>query len=633
MKKIVVILLLISQALSGMADRIYVMNSNGYNKAGPELITAIKNNGHTVVENNSSPWVLPSGFSSTLTDPSGGYDWLCFFGTYNFSGLASQIKSFIDEGGKVFYQYEVSCCTQSSSAVATILSSLTGKSISPNSNAFIAINSKKSAYTADGIGCCVSFVGNAYKGLDNLPVENQLRATSIASGSYPDITTCYNFGFQFATKDFVSSANRGAIMGLGDVNVWYDSDEPFWGGGTTPVNTDIVDYIFPNNQSTCYAFPPGYIDSTYTRNRGNTVMRYDTTVCNQSSLFIDKTTPNATYLWSDGSTNATLNITQSGVYWVDVTIENCTARDSIIVTFMNFTGSGWADTTLCLGDSLILNPTVPNASYFWHDNSTNSTFLVKQEGFYWVESTVDGCVMKDSINVYYNASAVVELGPDTILCFGEELKLDLPINNASFLWQDNSSDSVYQVTGSGKYWVEVKVDNCTSSDTIEVAVLDDFEVDLGVDTTLCNGADLLLDVSIDDATYLWNDNSMQSVKTVSKQGLYWVEVAVNRCKEVDSILVQIEDCDCKIFIPNAFTPNVDHLNEKFPPLTECPIKEYMLVIYNLWGEKIYESTSLSNPWDGTYMGKICQNGAYLYRISYMQNGLRKSSNGQVYLLR
>lgn len=257
-KKIFALLITFVFALSSYADRIYVMNASGYNSAKPELIDAMISLGHTVVENNFDLDNLPVGFTSSCADPINGYDWLCFFGDEDNTDLINEIQAFIDSGGKVFYQYEVSCCISSSTSVASILSSLTGLTITPNVNDYIAVNlSPNNPGFEASISCCATFKGNAYKGLDGLPLANQLLTTSNLNGSMPLIENCLNFGFSFSTTDFVGTADRGVIIGLGDYNLWYDGGEPFVYGGTIPINTQLVEFIFPNNSSSCFAYPPG----------------------------------------------------------------------------------------------------------------------------------------------------------------------------------------------------------------------------------------------------------------------------------------------------------------------------------------------------------------------------------------
>ena len=320
-------------ALAARADRVYIMNSSGYNTCETQLSTAIANNGHTVVVNTvTGTPTLPTGFTSTCIDSVNGYDYLCFFGTANFSSLLTDIQAFIDVGGKVFYQYEVSCCTQASSSVATILSGLTGLGITTNSNSYIALASPV-GWEAVDINCCVTIKGNAYKGLDGLPVANQLEATANLNSSTPAVSNCTNFGCFFHTTDFVGTANKGGFIGLGDYNAWHDGDEPFSNGGSTPVNTALVNFFFPNDTSTCYLFPPGCLeslsvstDSTLLVDIGN-----DTTLCNGDSLLLDATTSGSTYVWQDGSTNSTMMASLPGIYWVTVT--NSCEQGQIVSSF------------------------------------------------------------------------------------------------------------------------------------------------------------------------------------------------------------------------------------------------------------------------------------------------------------
>jgi gliding motility-associated-like protein len=57
---------------------------------------------------------------------------------------------------------------------------------------------------------------------------------------------------------------------------------------------------------------------------------------------------------------------------------------------------------------------------------------------------------------------------------------------------------------------------------------------------------------------------------------------------------------CKIYCPNAFTPNGDGLNDFFTPIANEPIETYRLIIRNRWGTIVYESDDISIAWDGYY---------------------------------
>jgi gliding motility-associated-like protein len=106
--------------------------------------------------------------------------------------------------------------------------------------------------------------------------------------------------------------------------------------------------------------------------------------------------------------------------------------------------------------------------------------------------------------------------------------------------------------------------------------------------------------------------------------------------EPQVISVSNEDCSpvrSKIFYPNAFTPNGDNLNDRYVTPSEY-IKEYQIMIFNRWGEKVYESYDLTQNWDGTYQGKEAQMDAYaVVVITTGVDNIRRVHHGTVTLLR
>ncbi|MBL4624772.1 MAG: gliding motility-associated C-terminal domain-containing protein [Flavobacteriales bacterium] len=86
-------------------------------------------------------------------------------------------------------------------------------------------------------------------------------------------------------------------------------------------------------------------------------------------------------------------------------------------------------------------------------------------------------------------------------------------------------------------------------------------------------------------------------------------------KEIRSISNAVEVIpDIFLYVPNAFTPNEDGLNDSFGALG-YGVKKYYLGIYNRWGELIFESHNINKQWNGTYEGKKVLPGTYVYNIS------------------
>ncbi|REJ80839.1 MAG: gliding motility-associated C-terminal domain-containing protein [Bacteroidetes bacterium] len=86
-----------------------------------------------------------------------------------------------------------------------------------------------------------------------------------------------------------------------------------------------------------------------------------------------------------------------------------------------------------------------------------------------------------------------------------------------------------------------------------------------------------------------------------------------------------------IYIPNAFTPNGDGLNDTFGVKGEG-IKNFRLFIYNRWGEKIFETSNPNEHWDGYYGGRPAEQGTYVYQVFASGIG-KKARNGSVTLVR
>jgi gliding motility-associated-like protein len=92
--------------------------------------------------------------------------------------------------------------------------------------------------------------------------------------------------------------------------------------------------------------------------------------------------------------------------------------------------------------------------------------------------------------------------------------------------------------------------------------------------------------------------------------------------------------DEKVFIPEVFTPNADNLNELFKPFGVRFFSEYRFVIYNRWGEKVFESDQPAKGWDGTYKGLPATPGVYVYLLELVDSRNRRiSEKGTVQLLR
>ena len=369
-------------------------------------------------------------------------------------------------------------------------------------------------------------------------------------------------------------------------------------------------------------------------NLGSIDLGTDTTICQGNTLTLDMTMANTSYLWQDGSTNSTFVVTQPGTYWLETTNFCGTAIDSISVSYATPPDINLGnDTSICQGETLVLGTACSNCTYFWQNNTTDSICNVTQPGIYWVQASNSCGIMTDSIIVSYSNPPTISLGSDTILCFGETLSLNAFHTNASYLWQDNSSDSTFIVDQPGIYWVTLNSTCGTSTDTIEVTYETDLpEVNLGKDSSICKGSSLTLNLTNNHSTYIWQDSSTNSSYTINQAGAYWVFVTNSCGTTSDSI--NFTECDCNVFIPNAFTPDNSSINDLFTPKSVCNFVEFKLLIFDRWGAIIFETEDENEGWDGTYKGKYCNEGIYVYRLEYSTTKISNYRQfGHVTLLR
>ena len=132
---------------------------------------------------------------------------------------------------------------------------------------------------------------------------------------------------------------------------------------------------------------------------------------------------------------------------------------------------------------------------------------------------------------------------------------------------------------------------------------------LGNDTLICVGNEFEI-VSPSPAT-VWFDNTTSKTKTVNATGWYWATLKdASGCDVVDSIFIQF---NLKYYAPNAFTPDKNGLNDVFIPVfSDANLTGYNLRIFDRWGRMIFSADDPANSWDGTFDGKVCDIGTYIF---------------------
>lgn len=125
--------------------------------------------------------------------------------------------------------------------------------------------------------------------------------------------------------------------------------------------------------------------------------------------------------------------------------------------------------------------------------------------------------------------------------------------------------------------------------------------------------------------------------TVAGNLRYFVTMKGKRCSSTDTFSVKVIDpstLDCKkVYLPNAFTPNTNSLNDRFYISNNQVIDLVSFEIFDAWGTRVFNTTDRSEAWDGTMNGRDLNPGVYAWRVRYQCKGEELSAMGSVTLMR
>lgn len=288
------------------------------------------------------------------------------------------------------------------------------------------------------------------------------------------------------------------------------------------------------------------------------------------------------------------------------------------------------------------NPAI--RSYRWQDGSTTPTLQVKEPGIYWVEMENECFLIRDTI-IIAESDFTVDLGPDRLLCDNmEEMILQSPPDSDNALWNDALRQPNFRVTEPGTYWLQADRNGCSAYDTIIFYTNEQLSLSLGGDTSLCT-YDLPYSLQIigtpDPEQIQWQDGKTGGTYPVTGAGTYQATLS-NECGvQSREVSIQVEDCTCSLYLPNAFSPNNDGVNDILRAYLECiysQINTIDLKIFDRWGNQLFHTVSLDEGWDGTVLGKSMPIGVYIWQLIWeesLNDGLfrERVESGEVYLLR
>jgi hypothetical protein len=279
-------------------------------------------------------------------------------------------------------------------------------------------------------------------------------------------------------------------------------------------------------------------------------------------------------------------------------------------------------------------------SYMWNNN----TYI--NSGTYWnnyVNSS--GCASADSL--YLTIFPGPTLGPDqnVSICFGETTDLTGLFNTLLYntLWSFNQVTIAppQNVSEPGNYYL-IATDNngCKDSAMVSLSVQPPVNANAGPDRYEQTNAPFTLYGS-GGSSCLWspaaalNDPSScnpQATISANTQFVLTVFDALG-CPDTDTVLIRVLDGPA-VYVPNAFTPNGDGLNDEFGPITVGLRDFEYFRIYNRYGELVFETSMPSDKWNGYFKGKLQDTGNFVWVAAAKdRDGIAIFKKGNVTLIR
>ncbi len=362
------------------------------------------------------------------------------------------------------------------------------------------------------------------------------------------------------------------------------------------------------------------ITVTFSRSATPTILASDTLVCVGQEITLTATGA-TNFVWNTGETTPSITVSSdsAGIFRYTVlgnygTGENVcdSLGTSILVQFKGIPTIklNQKDTvSICVGDSLQFIAS-GGASYSWSHTPTetgDTVVVYPTDTTMYVVTGFDtlGCSSTDTVVVL--AQPQIDLGNDQQLCKGDTTIIGAPRPfGATYLWSTGATSDSITVTFGGKYFVEVKINECSYTDSVNISYINPPKL-TAIDTVLCfedkDSRLIFHEIGVKirnyDSTaryrYQWLDEAGEivgedSLLRTKFGGNYLVRVTAEyetSCNAMTSLTVKAS-CEPELYIPSAFTPNNDNFNDEWE-LFGRYYSNLRIKVLDRWGMLMHES--------------------------------------------
>jgi gliding motility-associated-like protein len=380
----------------------------------------------------------------------------------------------------------------------------------------------------------------------------------------------------------------------------------------------------------------------------------DFNVCSDQLTNLQVTPGLASYQWSSGQSSSTVQL-GAGVYSLNV-IDNfgCQTFIDLIeiteypATVLTINGANG----VCQGNTteLIASPNFTN--YTWNTGEQSQNIAVGS-GTFWVTATdTNGCTAQDTANVGLWSNPPINFIGDTIICTGENTIISATQGYSNYEWSTGQSAASVDLNAGDYYLTVTDSLGCQSTgyisitNTAPIAVISSSSSQIFVSSPIqfqSNSSAGLFALSswfwdFGDGNYSNQENPSYNYTEAGNYNITLLVTDQNGCKDSTSITIQL-DPNFAFYVPNTFSPDGDNLNQIFKPIfsTEIDPSNFQMLIFNRWGEIIFESQDPNTGWNGYFgpNGNQSQTGTYTYIISFKDPSTNELLNisGHVNLIR
>ncbi len=402
-----------------------------------------------------------------------------------------------------------------------------------------------SACEGNGLSLDAGFPGSSYEWSTNATTQ---MITVSAGGVYvctiTDLQGCQAVKTYYVTMDPLPTLDLGADTAVcGATSFVLDANSP---GNNVVWTTNATTQQITISQSGTYGVTATSAQGCQRSDQVHVELNplpvdvlQDVTTCIDQPPTLNGGNSGSTYAWSTSASSQTIAPSASGTYSVEITTaQGCSATYDALVTLMPEVHIDLGpDTSLCTGQTLVLDAGTSGLVYDWSTGATSQTISPTVSGSFNVAATNGHCTDGDTIQVTFRA-APVDVLVDVSACVDQEVILDAGNDGCTYLWSTNATTRQISVVTAGIYVVTVtNTSNCSATYDAVVSFIPYPVVDLGEDTVLCEGEVLQLSSGQPDLLNVWNTGQTTSTIEVRHTHTYVVSVSNGFCVTRDSLLV------------------------------------------------------------------------------------------------